>query len=77
MGIGEVVGSGERHETAKRSWKHWITMKLAEEYEWYCTMKEKYPMKTSGFGLGIERFILWLFKHDDTEIVRYCHGLME
>lgn len=43
-----------------------------EEYEWYCTMKEKYPMKTSGFGLGIERFILWLFKHDD---IRDCQIL--
>ncbi|NLW26323.1 asparagine synthetase A [Acetivibrio saccincola] len=73
MGIGEVVGSGERHETGKEVMEALDYHEVSrEEYEWYCTMKEKYPMKTSGFGLGIERFILWLFKHDD---IRDCQIL--
>ena len=35
------------------------------EYQWYLNMKESYSMKTSGFGMGLERFLLWLMKHDD------------
>ncbi|AIK35301.1 tRNA synthetases class II family protein (plasmid) [Bacillus pseudomycoides] len=66
FGIGEVVGSGERHTTAdetKESLKlHGVDEK---EYEWYLYMKENFPTKTSGFGMGVERFILWLIQHDD------------
>lgn len=73
FGIGEVVGSGERHNNInelKKSLKiHNINEK---DYEWYCNMKKKYPMQTSGFGMGIERFILWLLKHDD---IRDCQIL--
>ena len=35
-------------------------------------MKDIYPLKTSGFGMGIERFILWLTKQDD---IRDCQIL--
>ncbi|RCX21019.1 asparaginyl-tRNA synthetase [Anaerobacterium chartisolvens] len=70
FGIGEVVGSGERHQNSDEVLR---ALKLhnvdSSEYEWYFNMKEKYPMKTSGFGLGVERFILWLFKHND---IRDC-----
>ena len=34
-------------------------------YDWYLKMKERYPLKTSGFGMGTERFMLWLLKQDD------------
>lgn len=73
FGMGEVVGSGERHKTGKEVEK---ALKIhnvrSEEYSWYIEMKNKYPMKTSGFGMGIERFILWLIKHDD---IRDCQIL--
>lgn len=73
MGIGETVGAGERHYDIKElneSLKiHNVNI---EDYEWYCKMKEKYPMQTSGFGMGIERFILWLLKYDD---IRNCQIL--
>lgn len=66
FGIGEVVGSGERHTTSdetKESLRlHGVDEK---EYEWYLYMKENFPTKTSGFGMGVERFILWLIQHDD------------
>tara|TARA_Y100000590_G_scaffold470719_1_gene668408 strand:+ start:17612 stop:18637 length:1026 start_codon:yes stop_codon:yes gene_type:complete len=66
MGIGETVGCGERHtskeETMASLERHQVD---PAEYEWYLDMKEHYPLKTSGFGLGIERYILWLLKHDD------------
>jgi asparaginyl-tRNA synthetase len=66
FGIGETVGAGERHENCeevKRALElHKIDFSL---YDWYLEMKRKYPLKTSGFGLGIERYILWLLNHDD------------
>ena len=38
-------------------------------YEWYAKLKDIFPMQTSGFGMGIERFILWVLQHDD---IRDC-----
>ena len=73
MGIGETIGSGERHfsgvEVKKALGKHRVSSK---PYRWYIYMKEKYPLQTSGFGMGVERFFLWLFKHDD---IRDCQLL--
>lgn len=73
FGIGEVVGLGQRH-------KNYTEVKEAldmhevpeEEYKWYIEMKKRYPLQTSGFGMGIERFILWLLQHDD---IRDCQIL--
>ena len=66
FGIGETVGSGERHpdgETLAKALKlHEVP---AESYEWYTVMKERHPLRTAGFGLGVERFLLWATKHDD------------
>lgn len=73
FGIGETVGAGERHfkvEELEESLKMHNVNK--EDYEWYCNMKKTYPMQTSGFGMGIERFVLWLLKHDD---IRDCQIL--
>jgi aspartyl/asparaginyl-tRNA synthetase len=66
IGIGEVVGCGERHETYEQV-KESLTLHHVseEEYGWYIEMKKQYPMKTSGFGLGLERYLLWLLKHND------------
>lgn len=70
MGIGETVGSGERHATATE-----VLNAIKERqvdptpYGWYVKMKEITPLKTSGFGMGIERFILWVLCHDD---IRDC-----
>lgn len=73
FGIGEVVGSGERHfnstDVLGALKEHQVN---PNEYEWYLKLKELYPMKTSGFGMGIERYILWLLKHDD---IRDCQIL--
>lgn len=73
LGIGETVGAGERHcngDDVREALKlHKVS---EEEYEWYIEMKDKYPMQTSGFGMGVERFILWLTKKDD---IRDCQVL--
>ena len=66
FGLGEIVGAGERHVSADR-----LRLALrqrgiaAEDYDWYLRMKHERPMLTSGFGLGVERFLAWLLRHDD------------
>ncbi|WP_235921647.1 amino acid--tRNA ligase-related protein [Lentzea tibetensis] len=66
MGQGETAGAGQRHTTGAEARAALAAHNVAEEeYAWYVTMKDRYPMLTSGFGLGIERFLLWVFNHDD------------
>lgn len=70
LGLGEVVGAGERHSTdselAVALEMHQIDPK---EYEWYIAMKRRKPLRTSGFGLGIERFLAWAFQVDDVRLL--------
>lgn len=73
-GIGEILGGGQRTLTASE-----LDVSLAVHdvelngYEWYRKMHEEYPVQTSGFGLGVERYILWLLQHDD---IRDCTLLL-
>src|SRR5215472_5982673 len=66
FGLGEIIGAGERHETAEQ-----VAIALAHHevapapYEWYTRMREVRPLRTAGFGLGVERFLLWVLSHDD------------
>lgn len=66
FGIGEIIGAGERHRNAEQTRR---ALKLhavnSNDYDWYIAMKEKSPLETSGFGMGIERFLLWVMQHDD------------
>jgi len=73
-GIGEILGCGQRVlsvEALDESLKEHNVNKL--EYEWYRQMRQIKQIQTSGFGLGIERFILWILKHDD---IRDCTILL-
>ena len=66
FGIGEVVGSGERHidgDQVLDALKEHEVRK--DSYEWYIEMKQLFPIQTSGFGMGIERFLLWLTNEHD------------
>ncbi|MFD7548347.1 amino acid--tRNA ligase-related protein [Streptomyces sp. NPDC059816] len=66
FGVGEVVGCGARHITGKETRRALVDHSIAEsEYTWYVRMKEDYPLETAGFGLGLERFLLWVMQHDD------------
>ncbi|MDR0727098.1 MAG: hypothetical protein LBF37_03485, partial [Rickettsiales bacterium] len=73
-GIGEILGCGQRVLSVAN-----LDESLREhnvnpsEYEWYRKMREIKEIQTSGFGLGIERFILWILKHDD---IRDCTLLL-
>lgn len=66
MGIGEILGAGERHASIKDA-RHALEVHSVSEvdYEWYLMMKELYPLRTAGFGMGVERFLLWVLQHDD------------
>lgn len=73
FGIGETVGCGERHQNDVDLLK---SMKLhevdKEEYEWYIKLKEKYPLQTAGFGMGIERYLMWVLKASDIRNMQIC-----
>lgn len=66
FGLGETVGSGERHVTGDQARKALAHHEVPEaDYEWYVRMKDERPMHTSGFGLGVERWLMWVLDHDD------------
>ena len=78
FGIGETVGAGERHtsdvEMVEALDLHRVD---AEPYTWYADMKREAPMRTAGFGLGVERLLLWVLKHDDIrdmQLLPRCNG---
>lgn len=73
FGIGETVGCGERHQNDIDLLK---SLKMHEvdsiEYEWYIKLKEKYPLQTAGFGMGIERYLMWVLKASDIRNMQIC-----
>lgn len=73
MGIGETVGCGERHKDYKELLnamkKHEVS---PNEYEWYVEMKKQFPEQTAGFGMGIERFLMWVLKANDIRNMQIC-----
>lgn len=70
MGIGETLGCGQRVDTRTALEEslefHGVSL---DGYRWYSDMRELSPLQTSGFGLGIERLILWLTQTSD---IRNC-----
>ena len=66
FGVGEVVGAGQRHVTSDEV-RAALTLHQVDQgpYEWYCSMREFAPVQTSGFGLGIERFLMWVLDHNE------------
>ena len=73
MGIGETIGCGERHgdeaSLLAALERHQV---VPDEYEWYITMKRRFPMNTSGFGMGVERFLMWVLKASDIRNFQLC-----
>jgi asparaginyl-tRNA synthetase len=69
-GIGEILGCGQRVFTAEDTKNSLAEHEVSEDgYKWYIEMRDIKTIKTSGFGLGMERFMLWVLKHND---VRDC-----
>ena len=70
FGIGEVVGAGQRHcssDELKDALKEHRLM--LDDYQWYVKMKKYYPLQTAGFGMGVERYLMWLLGVRDIRAV--------
>ena len=66
LGSCETAGAGQRHATSGEL-KHVIAHYsiISEPFTWYVQLRDDYPMQTSGFGMGLERFLMWLLVHGD------------
>jgi aspartyl/asparaginyl-tRNA synthetase len=71
---GEIVGSGQRQNIPEEMLESLGRQQIGiESYEWYINLR-KYPNYkiTSGFGLGIERFITWALGYSDIkDVIHY------
>lgn len=72
---GEVVGSGQRQDNPEEMYESLKRQNNipAEPYEWYIDLR-RFPnyKATSGFGMGIERFIAWvLAKESIRDVIPY------
>ncbi|MEU3508226.1 amino acid--tRNA ligase-related protein [Streptomyces longwoodensis] len=66
LGPGEIIGCGERHVGGAETRQALELRRVApEDYDWYLRMKDRHPMLTSGFGMGVERFLMWILQRDD------------
>lgn len=65
-GIGEILGSGERATSEEDVLSNLAAQHIdPAPYDWYIQMKREWPLRTSGFGLGLERYLLWLTRTKD------------
>ncbi|MFH1188930.1 MAG: amino acid--tRNA ligase-related protein [bacterium] len=71
---GEIIGSGQRQDTPEEMIESLNRQRIEiEPYEWYINLR-KYPHYkiTSGFGLGIERFVSWALGYSDIkDVIHY------
>ena len=78
LGLGEVVGLGERHpdgDGVRRA----LALHQVDPgpYRWYVDLHDQRPLATSGFGMGVERFLAWVLGHDDIrdlQVLPRVHG---
>lgn len=68
---GEIIGCGQRQDNVKECHESLQRQKLsAEPYNWYISLRSMPKYRTtSGFGMGIERYITWLLCRDDIKDV--------
>ena len=70
LGPGEIIGLGQRHTSAELVQKalrmHQV---LQDDYTMYVNIRDPekggQQLETAGWGMGMERFMMWLLKHDD------------
>ncbi|KAH7196389.1 uncharacterized protein B0J16DRAFT_325907 [Fusarium flagelliforme] len=71
IGLGEIMGCGARHETAEQVLNSLARHEVdANQYSWYVDMRKLKPMKTVGWGMGIERYLCWIMQHMDVRDIQ-------
>lgn len=71
---GEIVGAGQRQNNSEEIIESLKRQEVdGEPYEWYINLRKQSNYKTtSGFGLGIERFIAWALGYSDIkDVIHY------
>ncbi len=71
---GEIAGSGQRQDDYNEIIESLKRQKVdGKPYEWYINLRKQPNYKiTSGFGLGIERFIAWALGYSDIkDVIHY------
>ena len=64
-GYGEIVGGSERETDVNKLIERIRAEGFNEEdYWWYLDLRRYGSVQHSGFGLGIERFLMWILKLD-------------
>lgn len=68
---GEIVGSGQRQDDCQEMLASLARQNVnPQPYEWYINLRRLPNYQTSsGFGLGVERFIAWILCRDDIKDV--------
>lgn len=71
---GEIIGAGQRQDTAEEMIESLERQQVeSEPYRWYINLRKNPQYRiTSGFGLGIERFIAWALGYSDIkDVIHY------
>jgi aspartyl/asparaginyl-tRNA synthetase len=72
LGGREVIGAGQRHATADALMRAMVEQSVdSSSYEWYIDMKARYPIQTSGYGMGLERFLMWALRVRDIRALQF------
>lgn len=68
---GEIIGAGQRQNKPKEIYESLRRQEISSKpYKWYINLRRMPNYRiTSGFGLGIERFIAWALAKDDIKDV--------
>ena len=60
-GYGEIIGGGEREDDYNTLYQRILEQGLnPEDYKWYLDLRRYGSVPHSGFGLGIERAVMWI-----------------
>jgi asparaginyl-tRNA synthetase len=60
-GYGEIIGGGEREDDYNTLYQRLVEQGLnPEDYKWYLDLRKYGSVPHSGFGLGIERVVMWI-----------------
>ncbi len=68
---GEVLGAGQRQDKVEEIIESLERQEIDKEaYDWYINLRKQNEYRmTSGFGLGVERFLTWMLVKDDIKDV--------